>query len=153
MVAAQFARCGFDVSVQYGANQPEYDLIVARGDTMIKVSVKGSKDGGWALTAGYKKGASYHEAADAWALRHSARTILCFVQFDGVPVEQMPRLYLATVAEVAEHLKGERGGEGDTTLSERHAWGPNAAGAGTVDEIPPSWRFSADRIAELSKRV
>lgn len=27
--AAQFARCGFDVSVQYGANQPEYDLIVA----------------------------------------------------------------------------------------------------------------------------
>ena len=29
-------RCGFDVSVQYGANQPEYDLIVARGDPMLK---------------------------------------------------------------------------------------------------------------------
>lgn len=29
IAAAQFARCGFDVSVQYGANQPEYDLIVA----------------------------------------------------------------------------------------------------------------------------
>lgn len=28
--AALFARAGFDVSVQYGANQPEYDLIVAR---------------------------------------------------------------------------------------------------------------------------
>ena len=26
--AAQFARCGLDVSVQYGANQPEYDLMI-----------------------------------------------------------------------------------------------------------------------------
>jgi hypothetical protein len=50
IVAAQFARFGMDVSVQYGANQPEYDLIVADGDQMLKVSVKGSKDGGWGLT-------------------------------------------------------------------------------------------------------
>jgi hypothetical protein len=50
IAAAQFARCGFDVSVQYGANQPEYDLIVARGDALLKVSVKGSQDGGWGLT-------------------------------------------------------------------------------------------------------
>ena len=28
--AAQFARFGIDVSVQYGANQPEYDLIATR---------------------------------------------------------------------------------------------------------------------------
>ena len=44
MAAAQFARCGYDVSVQYGANQPEYDLLVAKNDKMLKVSVKGSKD-------------------------------------------------------------------------------------------------------------
>ena len=44
--AAQLARCGFDVSVQSGANQPEYDLIVTRGDALIKVSVKGSKPSG-----------------------------------------------------------------------------------------------------------
>ena len=50
LTAAQFARCGFDVSVQYGANQPEYDLIVAKGDQMLKVSVKGSQDGRWGLT-------------------------------------------------------------------------------------------------------
>ena len=31
-VAAMFARCGYDVSVQYGANQPEYDLIAVSGD-------------------------------------------------------------------------------------------------------------------------
>jgi hypothetical protein len=35
IAAAQFARCGYDVSVQYGANQPEYDLIVADGDSLL----------------------------------------------------------------------------------------------------------------------
>ena len=37
--AAQFARCGWDVSVQYGANQPEYDLVGVDGDRILKVSV------------------------------------------------------------------------------------------------------------------
>jgi hypothetical protein len=53
--AGLFARCGYDVSVQYGANQPEYDLIVVKGDLMLKVSVKGSQDGGWGLTQNFKK--------------------------------------------------------------------------------------------------
>jgi Holliday junction resolvase-like predicted endonuclease len=53
VVAAQFARCGWDISVQYGANQPEYDLVAVNGDRMLKVSVKGSKDGGWGLTQSY----------------------------------------------------------------------------------------------------
>ena len=47
---AQFARCGWDVSVQYGANQPEYDLVAVDGDRVLKISVNGSKDGGWRLT-------------------------------------------------------------------------------------------------------
>ena len=51
--AAQFARCGWDVSVQYGANQPEYDLVAVNGDRVLKVSVKGSKDGGWGLTQSF----------------------------------------------------------------------------------------------------
>ena len=54
--AAVFARYGYDVSVQYGANQPEYDLIAVSGDKMLKISVKGSQDGSWGLTQGYKKG-------------------------------------------------------------------------------------------------
>ena len=37
--AAQFARLTYDVSVQYGANQPEYDLIAVDGDRMLKNSV------------------------------------------------------------------------------------------------------------------
>ena len=44
--ASLFARCGLDVSVQYGADQPEYDLVVVRDDRLLKVSVKGSQDGG-----------------------------------------------------------------------------------------------------------
>jgi hypothetical protein len=47
IAAAQFARFGFDVSVQYGANQPEYDLTVSSPNgRMLKISVKGSKDVG-----------------------------------------------------------------------------------------------------------
>ena len=51
--AAQFARCGWDVSVQYGANQPEYDLVAVDGERVLKVSVKGSQDGKWGLTQSY----------------------------------------------------------------------------------------------------
>ena len=61
--AAQFARLTYDVSVQYGANQPEYDLIAVSGEKMLKISVKGSQDGSWGLTQSLKKGRSYHEAA------------------------------------------------------------------------------------------
>lgn len=71
--AAQFARYGIDVSVQYGANQPEYDLIATKGDKMLKVSVKGSQDGGWGLTQGYKKGCDYHEAIDKWLAAHGKK--------------------------------------------------------------------------------
>lgn len=55
VAAALFARCGYDVSVQYGANQSEYNLAVIRGERMLKVSVKGSQDGGWGLTQSYLK--------------------------------------------------------------------------------------------------
>ena len=94
--AALFARCGYDVSVQYGANQPEYDLIVAKGEQLLKISVKGSKDGGWGLCQNYltRKKADYSDAIDRWASRHKPRTVLCFVQFHGVDVEELPRVYL-----------------------------------------------------------
>ena len=102
--AAQFARYGIDVSVQYGANQPEYDLIATKGDKMLKVSVKGSQDGGWGLTQGYKKGCDYHEAIDKWLAAHGKKTIFCLVQFQNVADDQLPRMYLATPAEIAQAL-------------------------------------------------
>lgn len=148
--AAQFARCGWDVSVQYGANQPEYDLVAVDGDRILKVSVKGSKDGGWGLTQSLIKEANYHAAADAWLAKHTSRTIFCFVQFKDAAIDILPRMYLATPAEVCERLKASAGGRGDTVLHERHAWGARAHAAGTVDEIPAAWKFTAHRLEALA---
>jgi hypothetical protein len=149
LTAALFAQCGYDVSVQYGANQPEYDLMVAKGERLLKVSVKGSQDGGWGLCQSHIKNADYHGAIKCWVDRHKSRTVLCFVQFKGVSLTNMPRLYLATAVEVGERLNASRKGRGDTILWERHEWGKRAHGAGTIEEIPPAWRFSQQRIESL----
>jgi len=151
--AGLFARCGLDVSVQYGADQPEYDLIIARGDKMLKVSVKGSKDGSWGLTQSYLKQANYHGAVDAWLKRHKPRTIFCFVQFKGVAEDQMPRTYLATPKDVASRLLATAKGRGDTILYEKHTWGPKAVGAGSIEQIPEQWKFSLARVEELLDEV
>lgn len=152
IAAAQFARLKFDVSVQYGANQPEYDLIVDDGGRSLKVSVKGSQDGSWGLTQTQLskiKGADYHGAAAEWLKRHKPRTILCFVQFKDVQLNDMPRVYLATPAEVADKLRQASAGRGDTILHENHTRGPRALAAGVVDRIPDHWRMSKERVEEL----
>ena len=149
VAAAQFARVGFDVSVQYGANQPEYDLTVTRGEQMLKVSVKGSQDGSWGLTQSYLKNADYAGAINKWLQRHSKRTVFCFVQFKNVAIDELPRVYLATPAEVANRMKSSAGGRGDTILYEHHVWGERAKGRGTVDRIPDEWRFSGTRVEAL----
>lgn len=157
IAAAQFARCGYDVSVQYGADQPEYDLVVAKGDRLMKVSVKGSQDLGWGLTQTYLtqatkksgKKADYHGAIELWLRKHSQRTVFCLVQFGGVRLHEMPRLYLATPLEIAQRLRATSKGRGDSVLHERQTWTTRAHGAGTVDEIPEGWRFCEQRINEL----
>lgn len=149
--AALFARCGCDVSVQYGANQPEYDLVVVRGEKLLKVSVKGSQDGGWGLTQSFmqKAQADYHGAIERWLACHKLRTVLCFVQFKGTLLSELPRVYLATPQEVAQRLRESASGRGDTILYETHHWGPRAFAAGTVEEIPQAWRFSHERVEGL----
>lgn len=147
--AGMFARCGYDVSVQYGANQPEYDLMIASGEKILKVSVKGSQDGGWGLTQSYLKNADYHQAADIWLKKHNLKTIMCFVQFRNTSLTQLPRIYLATPQEVAEALKQSAAGRGETVIREEHHWSNRAFGAGTVDKIPEKWVFSKERVEEL----
>jgi Holliday junction resolvase-like predicted endonuclease len=149
--AALFARCGYDVSVQYGANQPEYDLIVAEGERLLKVSVKGSKDGAWGLCQSYirPKQADYHDAVDRWLVRHKPRTILCLVQFRGTTPTEMPRVYLATPTEIGRRLKETAKGRGDTMIYEQHTWGPRAHGAGTLEQVPEVWKFSRERVEQL----
>lgn len=147
--AALFARFGYDVSVQYGANQPEYDLIAVSGDKMLKISVKGSQDGGWGLTQNYKKGCDYHEATAKWLENHHKKTIFCLIQFQGTADDEMPRMYLASPAEIAEVMNASAGGRGETVLREYHEWGPRAAGRGTIDRIPEEWKFTEARAKDM----
>ena len=64
--AGLFAHAGCEVLVQYGANQPLYDFVAVRGRGYLKVSVKGSQDGGWGLLQSFVQQADYHRAADLW---------------------------------------------------------------------------------------
>lgn len=160
IAASLFARCGLDVSVQYGANQPEYDLLIAKGDDILKVSVKGSKDGGWGLTQSHlpkqgraKAAPDYHAAIDRWLDKHCKKTIFCFVQFEGVAINELPRVYLASPMEIAEVLHKTAKGRGDTILYERKVWTDKAQAAGTVDEIPSDWLFSVARVEHFLRTV
>jgi hypothetical protein len=144
--AGLFAQAGCDVLVQYGANQPEYDFVATRQDRTLKVSVKGSQDGGWGLIQNYKaQDVTYHEAADRWAARQSPTIIYCLVQFQDIELGQCPRVYLATVREIADWHKASRNGLGGTILWESHAYKSGAA-ANCKDCIPEEWRFSEMRL-------
>ena len=149
--AAVLARCGYNVSVQYGANQPEYDLMAESNDKILKISVKGSQDGGWGLTQSYLKNnnSDYHQAIDAWLKAHHKRTVFCLVQFKNTETDQMPRIYFATPGEIADALHKAKCGGGNTVLYENHKWKKDAKGRGTTDKIPDEWQFSAERLQAL----
>ena len=150
--ASLFAQAGYDVLVQYGANQPEYDLIVAQKDRMLKVSVKGSQDGGWGLIQSFLKGGDYHEAVNLWVKNHkSTLTVYCLVQFKGIKLGESPKLYLATIEELAIALNKSRNGYGDTVLRVYHKYRRGLA-ANTIDEIPVNWLFSQERVEQLFKQ-
>jgi len=148
-VAAQFARCGYDVSVQYGANQPEYDLIVVKGEKTLKVSVKGSQTGSWGIAQSYLKNAEYYKAIESWLSHFKKRTVLCLVQFHKISLNELPRMYLVTPSEVAQRLRDSANRRGATILYEKRKWSNRAAGAGTIDKIPQTWNFSPERIEQL----
>jgi len=159
IAAGQFARLGYNVSVQYGANQPEYDLVISIEDMLVKVSVKGSNDGGWGLTQGFLKEANlqnpkltpnHHGAIKMWLDKHGSKTIFCFVQFLDKKISEMPTIYLASPKEVAEQLRKARKGIGDTVLR-NHTWPKNSVGYGTSEKIPDNWIFSEKRMKELIK--
>ena len=147
--AGFFARFGYNISVQYGANQPEYDLLVEKDDLVFKVSVKGSQTGSWGLIQSYKKSnVTYHEAADMWANTHGSKTIICLVQFSGTNKTEAPRIYLAYPGEIADRLKCSRNGNGDSILYENHTWKSGIA-FGTTEKLPEHWQFSEERINQL----
>lgn len=148
LAASMMSQAGWDILVRYGANLPEYDIVAIKADRTLKISSKGSQDGGWGLTQSYKQGRTYAEAADEWVRRHSKGAVVFFVQFQNVNLGDLPRIYVASPKEVGNHLKKVRDGHGDTILHERHTYKSGIA-KGTTDEIPNLWRFSFDRLREI----
>jgi hypothetical protein len=154
IAGSQFARCGFNVSVLSGPNKPWYDLLVAAGESLLKVAVKGSDDGGWSLIDSYLKRAAdlsgiktnYQCAIDLWLDHHGSRTVCCLVQFEGVAINELPRMYLASPSEIAPILRETAERLGTSTLYEKYEWksGPNG-----VERLPLKWAFSAERVQEL----
>jgi hypothetical protein len=156
VAAAQFARCGFDVSIQSGAGNPAYDMVATKAGVLWKVSIQSSQDGAWNLTQSYLRRADeqsgkkddYHGAIGLWLDHHASCSVCSLVQFLGVEFDQLPRLYLATPQEIARRLAESAGDRGDTTLYE----GLRLDGAHSpfgVEPLPAAWRFTLERVQQL----
>jgi hypothetical protein len=156
IAAAQFARCGFDVLVQAGRDKPWYDLLVTRAGSLLKISVKASDDGEWRLTSGYARndqatsGAPFdmRNAIDRWQASYGSRTVCCLVQFSGVGIEEMPRIYLALPGEVAQTMRETADHIGRCAVCERYEW-TLPDGSPQWGALPSDWRFSPQRIEYL----
>ena len=157
IAAAQFARWGFDVSVQSGRDKPWYELAVSKAGNLLKVSVRGSDDGRWDLTQSYLKRAAdmsgkksnCQGAIDLWLDHLGSRAMCCLVQFQGVPLDELPRLYLASPQEVAQSMRETADRLGDSILYEKYEWAAAGDNPGKIEGLPSSWRFSEQRIQEL----
>jgi hypothetical protein len=160
IAAAQFARCGFDVSAQDASDRPMYNLVVAKAGVLLKVSVLCSQNGAWSLTQPYLKRASelrggktdHQGAIDLWLDHQSSRTVCCLIQFQGVAIDQLPRVYLASPKELAKRLREAVIGLGDSTLYEStlyqacDTFGDEAESSRTPSS---EWSFTNRRIEEL----
>lgn len=146
--ASLLAQAGYDVLVQYGANQPHYDLVAVKEKRILLVSVKGSQDGGWMLASRYvKKDVNYHQAIDQWLGAQRDDLVFVLVQFQNVAIGHAPRVYIARPPEIAEQLRAHRAGKGHGALQED--WQKSHPRSSYEDKIPLSWRFSRERIDNI----
>jgi hypothetical protein len=156
IAAAQFARCGFDVLVQAGRDKPWYDLAVTRGGNLLKISVKASEDGEWALTSGYTRKVAEingmrtdsRSAIDMWRAGCGSRTVCCLVQFESVAIHDLPRIYLASPDESASAMHETAQRTGRCTLLEHYEW-TASDGARHLQTLPSAWHFSPQRVLDL----
>ncbi len=156
IAAAQFARCGFDVLAQSARDKPWYDFAVTRAGNLLKVSVKASDDGRWNLTHGFARRSTEpgarafdcRSAIDFWADSQGSKTICCLVQFEGVPLTQLPRIYLAYPYDIAAEMRAASERTGHCVLQEHYDW-TSSEGKRERAALPVSWRFSQERIQEL----
>lgn len=150
--ASLLSQSGYDVLVQYGANQPHYDLVVEKEHVFVPVSVKGSQDGGWMLAVRYReKGGSYHDAIDRWLAAQRKDIVYLFVQFIHVPIGGLPRAYVATPDEIAKQLKSQCDGRGYGSLQEDIR--KHKPGSKYSHKLPEAWLYSAARFEHCYKKA
>lgn len=146
--ACLLAQSGYDVLVQYGANQPHYDLVAVKDKRILKVSVKGSQDGGWMLAVRYvRPGVNYHAAIDSWLASQPEDVVFIFVQFLGVALGSAPRAYVARPSEIAPHMKLQCSGRGHGSLQEDYQ--RDHPKSKYSHKLPESWVFSAWRFDRI----
>lgn len=151
IAAAESSLHGFDVSEQAGHVLHSHDLSVATSSGMMKVVVHGSVDGLWDFVdsnfveSSRGQMVECHQAIDRWRDRHS-RTTCCLVHFDSLNLIGMPRIYLASAAEVAERMHRNVDADGEMML---RADSRASGGVCRAEGIPREWQFSQERISEL----
>lgn len=146
--ASLLAQSGHDVLVQYGANQPDYDLVAVKGARILKISVKGSQDGGWMFAVKYlKPGVSYHAAIDTWLAAQKPDIVFVLVQYLHVSLGEAPRVYVARAPEMAAYMKAERNGEGHGSLQEDYY--RDHPRSKYRHKIPADWLFSLKLIDSI----
>jgi Holliday junction resolvase-like predicted endonuclease len=143
--ACLLAQAGYDVLVQYGANQPHYDLVAVKDKRILPISVKGSQDGGWMLAVRYvKEGVNYHAAIDQWLSNQRDDVIYVFVQFMNVLPSHAPRVFVARPPEIAMHMKTQCAGRGHGSLQEDYR--RDHPRSQYNHKVPYSWNFTYERI-------
>jgi len=137
--ATLLAQAGYDVFVQYGANQPDYDLVGITDDRMLTISVKGSQTGAWGLAQNYKKGNTYPTAIRLWKEKQRSGVFFILVQFREVELGSAPRAYIASTEEIGAQLQTQCNGRGHLALREDYRrFHPRSQ---YDDKIPDSWKF------------
>jgi len=71
------------------------------------------------------------------------------VQFEGVSLNQLPRIYLATPADIARRMRETVERRGEPVLFEQYDWTCRETDLTAIEALPSSWVFSMDRIHEL----
>jgi hypothetical protein len=143
--AVALSQAEYDVAMQYGTTQPDWDILATKGARTLKVQVKGSQDGGWGLFQNYLKDANYHGALEAWAAAQLPDIVYIFIQFEKVPVGSSPRCFVARPVEILAHMKTTRAGHAYTAMLENYKYSKGLA-AGHTDIIPSGWALTKERL-------
>ncbi len=146
-VTCLLAQSAYDVFVQYGAHQQDFDLVATKGKRTVRISVKGTQDGAWMLAVKYlQPGVNYTAAIKKWLEAQPDELVYMFVSF-RVPLGETSRVYVARPSEIAKQLQAQSSGQGKAVLREDTP--THHPRAKYQDKIPVEWHYSTERIDNI----